>query len=348
MHRLLSALLGIALAASQVTAARADVVADLYSAEVPVADRSAQTLAGAAGDALGEVLVKVSGSEAVLGNPAVREAMKSARAQVLQYAYRQGEEPGALYARFEFDDAFVTDLVVRSGEPLWTANRPRVLLWLVFEDVAGRRFVNPETMPELVSELADEFSRRGVPMQLPLYDLADAAAISAEEAWRLRGPALESASQRYRVEHVLAGRLAALSDGNWVGDWSYLHDRDRSDRAFTAPSSRAFAREGAAMVAESMAGRYAVAATADPGAGVVMLVSGITRYADYAQIVSWLEDLELVEHANVEQIRGDQIVLRLHAQAEAAQLGSVIELNRRLQPLAVPSPGAQLSYQWRN
>ena len=242
----------------------------------------------------------------------------------------------------------VTDLVVRSGEPLWTANRPRVLLWLVFEDAAGRRFVNPETMPELVSELAEEFSRRGVPMQLPLYDLADAAAISAEEAWRLRGPALESASQRYRVEHVLAGRLAALSDGNWVGDWSYLHDRDRSDRAFTAPSSRAFARGGAAMVAESMAGRYAVAATADPGAGVIMVVSGITRYADYAQVVSWLEDLELVEHANVEQIRGDQIVLRLHAQAEAAQLGSVIELNRRLQPLAVPSPGAQLSYQWRN
>jgi hypothetical protein len=325
-----------------------EIVSDLYSAEVPVADQSRESLTSASRDAMADVLVKVSGSEDTLANPLIRSELGNARKQVQQYAYSRGEEQGELYVRFEFDDSFITDLVARAGEPLWTANRPRVLVWLVLEDSAGRQFVSHENTPEMAQQLIREFSRRGVPLQLPLYDLADSAAISTEEAWRLYGPALQSASKRYNVQDVLAGRLASLSTGSWVGDWSYLHGRDRSDRSFTAPNSQGFAREGASLVAEVMAGRYAIAPTAEPGAGVTMSVTGVQRYADYAKIVSWLEKLELVEHANVEEIRGDEILLRLHAQAEATQLAAIIELNRRFQPLPSLVSGAELSYQWQN
>ncbi len=327
---------------------RADVVEDLYWAEVAVADQSSTSLASAARDALADVMVKVSGSEAILRNPVVKGALGEARSQVLQYAYRRGKEADELFARFEFDDRFVGDLLVRAGEPLWTANRPRVLVWLVVEEQGARQFVDRDSSPELVEQLLAEFGRRGVPVQLPLHDLADAAAITAEQAWGLNASALRSASERYGVQDVLAGRLAGLSSGSWSGDWSYLEGGERIDRAFTTPTTQAFARSGASLVAESMSARYAVASNAGGGTGVLMTVTGVERYADYAGIVAWLEGLELVEHANIEYIEGDRIQLRLHAAADASQLARIIELNRRFKPLPDPDSGIVLSYQWQS
>lgn len=348
IRSLLAGYLVVVMALWTAAAAGADTVADLYAAEVPVADQTGGSRASAARDALAEVLVKVTGGESVLRNEVIQDALGKAQEQVQQYAYRRGEEPGELFARFEFDATFVTGLVARAGEPLWTARRPRVLVWLVLEDGDGRRFVTAETTPELTADLVSEFDRRGVPLQLPLYDLADSAALSTEQAWQLYGPALQTASERYRVENILAGRLAALSSGSWVGDWSYLHEGDRSDRSFTAPTFRAFSREGVALVAEAMARRYAVAPTGKPVEGVILSITGVDRYADYAQIVSWLENLELVERANVEWIRGDEIRLRLHAQAEADQLAAIIELNRHFQPLPAGASDAALSYRWQS
>ena len=348
MIKLLVRSLACAWLLALVVSVRADVVEDLYWAEVAVADQSSKSLASAARDALADVLVKVSGSAAILRNPVIKESLGEARSQVVQYAYRRGEEADELFARFEFDDRFVSDLLVRAGEPLWTANRPRVLVWLVVEDQGARQFVDLDGSPELVEQLLAEFGRRGVPVQLPLYDLADAAAITTEQAWRLNASALRSASERYGVQDILAGRLAGLSSGSWAGEWTYLEGGERIDRAFTTPTTEAFARAGASLVAESMSARYAVAPAASGGVGVLMTVTGVERYADYAGIVAWLEGLELVEHANIEYLEGDRIQLRLHAGAAPAQLAPIIELNRRFRPQPDPDSGVVLSYQWQS
>ena len=100
----------------------AEVVRDIYAAQVPVADRSGKALASAARDALAQVLVKVSGSEEVLDNPVVAEALPGARSHVQQYAF-QVEDGAALSARFEFDASYITGLVTRARLPLWTAPR---------------------------------------------------------------------------------------------------------------------------------------------------------------------------------------------------------------------------------
>jgi hypothetical protein len=328
--------------------ARADIVRNLYSAQVPVANQSSQALARASREALAEVLVKVSGSVDVLQYPSVSAALGKARGHVQQYAYsRDEDDPRKLSARFEFDGSFVTRLVTQAGAPLWTANRPLVLVWMVVEDASGRYFVNWETAPELAQELLAEFARRGVPVQLPLFDLADSAALTTEEAWHLNGPALQAASARYHVQNIVAGRLAALSAGNSIGDWSYFSSDARIDRSVTAPDAGAFVREGVSIVAEEMSARYAVTSSGTGEGGVKLSVVGVFSYADYAGIVSWLEGLELIEHANIERIKGDRVELRLHAQADAGQLAAIIELNERLVPLPPTDPNDQLNYQWQ-
>ena len=349
MSRALAWLLGCTLLMANLPAG-AIIVQDLYSAEVPVADQSGAALDSGASAALTQVLVKVSGSAELLRSPAIRGALGKARSHVQQYSYKRADSPeGGLMARFEFDGNYVTSLVKEAGAPLWTANRPEVLVWLVADDGAGPYFVNPDSAPELAKELLAAFARRGVPARLPLYDLADSAAIGPDQAWRLAAPTLETASLRYGVKDILAGRLAASSASNWVGEWTYLAGEEQINRPLNTPTQEAFLQRGAALVAEEMAARYAVATGMGDGSGVALSVVGVNAYADYAAIVAWLEGLELVEQANLERIEGDSMYLHLQTGADAAGLATVIELNPRLQPLP-PVAGEEggLAYQWTN
>ncbi|MBE9539720.1 MAG: DUF2066 domain-containing protein [Proteobacteria bacterium] len=341
---IVSLLLGLTLSVNSFAA----VVADLYSAEVAVADNSEAALTAGAKAALSEVLVKVSGSTDVLQNPVLQSALGNARNLVQQYAYtRQQGNSGELRARFEFDDSIISEMLGKAGAPLWTANRPSVLVWMVIEGPAGRQFLNRESSPEMLSRVTEDFARRGVPVQFPLYDLNDTAMISADEVWRLNAASLSGASQRYGVQHILAGRLAILSNGSWVGDWSYLADNSRIDRSIRVGDPEAFLQAGVSLVAEAMSAKYAVAPSTSASEGVKVLVSGVSNYSDYAGIVVWLEGLELIEVANVEQIRGDTIQLNLVAQADAGQLAAIIELNKRLLPVRSSDSDIQLSYQWQ-
>ena len=331
------------------TAARAEIVSNLYEAEVSVASRSEADLGRASREGLAQVLVKVTGSPEHLDNPALSEALASARSLVQQYAYLDMPGlDGGLGLRLQFESEQINGLVTRAGAPLWTANRPSVLVWLIIEDSTGRQFLDGELQPELAAELSAAFDHRGVPSQLPLHDLTDSAALASSEAWRLYEPALLGASNRYGVSEVLAGRVASLSTGAWVGDWSYFADGQRLDRSVTADSPSEFLGIGVALVADDMASRYAVAATAAPAGGVQMLVEGVENYADYAKLVAWLEGLELVEHANVEQIQGGQLLLRVHARVDGQQLAALLELNDRLRPLERPLETVDLAYQWQN
>jgi len=330
-------------------AVRAEMVRNLHAATVPVADQGSKALAAASREALAEVLVKVTGSQQVLRNPAITEALAQARGNVQQYAYVRGQPPERpLLVTVEFDSAYVTDLVRRAGAPLWTANRPVVLAWVVVEGEAGRYFINRDNSPEQAQLLLDEFARRGVPVQIPVFDLADMGALGTEEAWRLDANAIVSASARYDVEDVLAGRLANLSNGESVGDWSYFHGGERTNRSATVPDLQSFLRTGVSMVADEMAARYAMLPSAGGEGEMRMVVLGVSSYADYAAIVRFLEDLELVESANIQRIRGRRIELVLQTAVDATQLATLIELNSRLSPLPATGSNAQLNYQWLN
>ena len=327
---------------------RAEVVADLYSAEVPVASQSSAALKKGSRAALADVLVKVSGSTGLLGNPVIKAALAKSRSQVMKYGYSLNQPAsGEMMMRFEFDRSYITELIIEAGAPLWTANRPAVLVWLVVEDASGRRFASQDSDPELVAALRAEFSRRGVPLQLPLYDLADSAALTPDAAWRLNRTALLAASRRYDVQDILAGRFATGSAGDLNGDWVYLNDGNVRERSVKAAATESYLRDGVAMVAEDMASRYAVAPTSG-GGGLEMSVAGVASYADYAAVVAWLESIELIEHANVEWVRGDVIQLRLQAQVDATQLAGILQLNEQLVPVPGMDAGSQLSYQWLN
>ncbi|NND68361.1 MAG: DUF2066 domain-containing protein [Halioglobus sp.] len=345
MAKVLAGLMIVLLAVSG--AARGEVVRDLYAATVPVEDRGGAALTGAAGLALAQVLVKVSGSREVLREPSIKEALRNARREVQQYAYLPpAGEDERRRVRMEFDGTAVTELVLAAGVPIWTANRPAVLVWLVLEGASGKYFATAETAPQVVSALREVFAERGLPLRLPLYDLGDTAAISPQDVWRLDTTALADASARYDAEHVVGARLATSADGAWRGDWAYLDGSQRRDLAIQGSSTRDYLRQGVAAIADRLAARYAVVASDSDATNVMVRVSGVEEYADFATIVSWLQELEVVQRAAVTRIAGDRLELLLRARADASDLATLITLNDRLQPTTPAITGTALEYQW--
>ena len=87
----------------------AEMVRDLHSATVSVANQGSKALTAAASQALTEVLVKVSGSRLLLANPVIVKALSDSRAHVQQYVYTRDELPEVGFSvRFEFDGEYVT------------------------------------------------------------------------------------------------------------------------------------------------------------------------------------------------------------------------------------------------
>ncbi len=330
--------------------AAAEVVKDLYLGQVPVATRGEAQLAEAARQALSQVYVKVSGSAEVLSLPSVAASLDGALDQAQQFSYARNNDPEfPLLARFEFDGGWVTGVLKQAGAPLWTANRPAVLVWLVEEVDGVPQFVSSDSAPEVLDALRADFDRRGVPLRYPLYDLADTSALSPQQVWRFSEAPLELASRRYQAQDILAGRLVRELSGDWSGQWFFRSSYDHKQRDAGPGSLGSVLQVAASLVAEDMAARYALSAggtTAERG--VAITVTNVRSYADYAAVLTWLQQLELVDAAEVEGVAGDRLQLRLKTRLAPEQLATIFELNRRLIPDNYVASDGELRYQWQN
>lgn len=331
-------------------AVSAVVVDNLHRALVDVEDHGSRQLSRATREGLAQVLVKVSGDRAVLQYDAVKRALGQSQKYMQRYQYLR-PEGGGLKLQMHFDPRLVNDLLRDAGAPLWTANRPPVLIWLVAEDGGGRHFVNRDSNPVLMAALTEQLERRGVPAVFPLYDLEDTVSVSLHDLWQLDRLAVGRASQRYGVANILVGRVTSLPGERWMGDWVYLSNQDSSEDSYYGRPTADFSARAVDLVADSMAARFAVAGEggSEP---VLVRVDAITSYSDYRRVLEVLESIELVDSAWPAYLEGESVVFRLSARADAAQLERIIALDRRLQPLDSVVPlergplNLELGYQW--
>jgi hypothetical protein len=333
------------LAALAVPQLRAELVAGLETVELPLPDRSSAALNAARREGLAVVVLRLTGQAAALESAAVTRALANAQRYTLRYSYR--DDGGRLGVQLDYDGAALRVLLREAGLPLWTANRPAVLTWLVVSDGDQRQFATTETLPEAIAALQADFRRRAVPLRLPLYDLSDRAALPLGLAWRQDSAALVGASARYGEVAVLAGRVARLSDGRWLGDWRFLQDGAWQQQSVSAPGLEAFTAAGADLAARSLSARYAVTADSEGDLRLRVAVSGVRSFEDFRRVRALLEALEPVESVLPERVEAGRLLLRLESAAQEDQLARIIELDARFLRRP-PAPGESgLHYEWR-
>ena len=325
----------------------AEVVPWLYDVDVVVATQSDADRRRAAGAALAEILTRVTGLREIPFGTSVDVAIRSSERYYVRYAFAtrdiQPEDGGDAVAEtrlaIHFERDTLLDLLRRTGLPVWSADRPTVLVWVVLErDGAlsgGARGAGPSrkrardvvsstsvgTAEEVAMTMERAARRRGIMLTFPLMDLEDRG-LRVTELWGRFWTAIMRASRRYPCDLMLLGRVGANRGGGWSSHWELksLGDEQELTAAFTHEGSSAAAVAGEAVhrVADALAYRFAVRGGDLDTIGLT--VRGAQTVRSYAAVLAYLQSREYINRVDVSAVEPGALHLKLHSRSAPDQL----------------------------
>ncbi|WP_157981217.1 DUF2066 domain-containing protein [Aliidiomarina iranensis] len=206
MRHIALAAMASALLFSSAAFAQGNSLGDLLQADAPVNGQTRAERQRELPNLFQQVLVRVSGTTQVLENEIIRNEISSFNDYLLQYGYQSAENVISLQA--SFDERRVRDLLQRAGFPIWTGDRPQLLLWVAENNPdLGVRLVRRSEQRPFLEGLYSEAQRRGIRMLMPLMDLEDQMAVGARDVWGRFQREVLQASQRYPVAGVVSARM---------------------------------------------------------------------------------------------------------------------------------------------
>ncbi len=315
---------------------------DFYRATIPVRSQDAKERQYAAQKGLQEVLVRMSGSEAVLENPQVQSEVDNAQRYIEQFQYQANTSPELVERGYReelsmlFSSRVVERILRQAGEPFWPVNRPSVLVWMVEDDAnTGRQMVTRDSEPEVIASLEEAARKRGLPLVFPLLDLEDQSNLSTDQLWALNDEAIQQASDRYGADVVLVGKFSQTSRGEYWATWQYYYRGGSRVYDNRAEELDKLALAGVTPLAEALAKRYAIVSRGETSPHIFLSLSGIDGFGDYRQALDYLEGLAMVSGVSLIAVRHDTIFVSLQSDSSVTRFKNTLQLDRSLRPAEV-------------
>ncbi len=317
----------------------AEVVTLLYQQSELVTGQSDVERKQAAQNALKKVLVRVSGRNLVLQEAGVQTALKRAERFVEAYRYESSDETlqqeglsiPASRLIFNFSRTGVESLLRDHQAPLWPANRPSMLVWLVKDDLnQGRELVSLQDGGPLANAAADLSQLRGIPLVMPILDLEDRLKINPNQVWNLDQAAIIEASARYNADVLLVGRYSQTSSGQWLSAWTLLHKQHQ--QVFDSESSEEsiLVAQGLDAATDFLASIYSISSFGGVADSVILQIEQINGFDDYVSAINYLDSLEVVRHVNLAAVNAQSIHLSVKLEGDITVLTDALALDRRL------------------
>jgi hypothetical protein len=315
---------------------------DLYTAEVTVSDQTAAVRAAALQSALGEVLVRVAGQNAVLDTEPARAMLKDPSRLVQQYRYFSGSETPVPQLRLwvRFDGEAIRQSLQQQGLAYWGTERPDTLTWLAVEDRGRRYVVSATDDSDVRRQIETAATGRGVPVLFPLMDLEDQSRVRFSDIWGGFFDNVLTASERYSTSAVLIGRLNRSASGGWAARWYLQVAGTPSAWTDSRQQLEELARQGIADAADILASRFAVAPASGSSDRLSITVSGIDSLADYARTGNYLASLTSVADVQVEQVAASGVRYALQLHGSLQDLTRIITIGTVLEPAPDAIPGS--------
>ena len=229
----------------------------------------------------------------------------------------------------------VLDLIEQAALPVWWEERPSVLVWIVLQEGGQRRILTGADKHPLVNALNQQADRRGLRVQLPMMDLQDALAISAADVWGRVSTTIDRAGVRYAPEVTVVGRFnvqAELGITRYAGQWEVWGDATNAVNTASAEVNNedvdSAGKLGVNALAQMLTEQYAVLPRGQRQTRIQ--VSNVQSAGDYASLLRYLDGLTFVRQVDIDQVQGDNLLLRLHGQAEQAQLEFLLTRQKKL------------------
>ncbi len=329
---LASCALALLLAVLVVAPVSARDVTGLYRGEAEVTDRSAAELNRGASVALGEVLVKLTGTRQAAAGGAGAAVIKRATKLMLQYAYQARPDDNALLLTVEFDERALATELAALNVALWGKERPDSLVWLIIDRAEGRELVSGDE-PGLIGEaVLERANRRGIPLLLPLMDIAESQHLSFAGDWEgLRSTAL-ALSSRYTTPASLVGYLRQAPTGFWDAQWGLQIGEEVRTWSGAGDIVELMLEEAVDELADALAARYADQTMLATAEVVGLNIYGVRTASDYARVANYLAGLDTVNNLFVSGVNNQRVEVRFSARGGRAALAQSIAFGQVLTP----------------
>ena len=197
-------------------------------------------------------------------------------------------------------------------------------MWLVVDDIGGRRFGNTDNEQPLWAAMSETFDSLGVDLRRPLYDLSDTLLLSPQTLWDTElGPILE-ASERYGMTHLLIGKLIRLSSGRTIAEWLYRDTTIEQSVAVQAVSEEAYrACDYAGDDRNAPAVRRALTQQSAQEVLRVRIRNVVSR-DDYRAVTEAMNSLPTLERVRPVAVEGDTLTLELTGASDAETLSRLM------------------------
>ena len=320
---------------------QAEVVKDLYEALIPVESQSKEDRQEALREGLVQVLIKVSGSTTLIvgEDPVVEMALEKPNTYIQQFRYRT-VQAGTLNSTrstrtkkvlwIKFDEKAINTLLRNNGQAVWGRTRPITLVWLIVAEQGKRQLLSGQDKHNAVSVLENYAKERGLPIKFPLMDLTDRSKVTLSDIWgNFEGPIMQ-ASERYRPEAVLVGRLYKGTNGVWSARWSIYQDGRREDTDMDGEQLTDAINPVIGRTAEILKERFAVTTTEEKSDDVLLEVKGVKTLEQYNTVIKYLTSLTVVSKVQPYSVGNQSAGFRLTTQSGRLDVAQAVELGRVL------------------
>ena len=319
-------------------------VPGLYSAEVPVPDQTDAIRVEAVRTALRMVLVKLTGDRFAGSRADLAPLVQQAENYLQEYHYRQitaspgnpGVAPAlTLKLSVRFNEESLNQSLRALSVPVWGAERPTTLIWMVVEgENRERNMISIDSGSPYVSVIDNQANLRGIALIFPLLDLEDTARLHPGDIWGdFRQPILE-ASRRYHPDSILTGVLSSPTPGIWEGRWTaYINDQTHS-WVTQGDIPDAVLDEGIDGMADMLAQMFARSSVFTELSTVRLSVADINNAQQYARVLKYFESLSSVTNVQVEQVNANVVSFLLTAHGGSVAVSQAIELARIMEPIS--------------
>jgi hypothetical protein len=323
---------------------RAAVVEDLYSVELPVADQTTAQRLSVFNQAFRNVIVKLTGSQAVLEQPSLKRPLNNSARYVRQFRYFQREleatdemlETSQLMLKVTFNQEALEDLLRENGIAIWGKQRPNTLLLISYDVNKNISLISSDTNDDMVGLLDDLANQLGLPVLYPLLDLEDRVQLGVKDVLDLNEQSIETLAARYAPDAVLIGNITGRTGKGWEGRWQIRTSTQIANWNHQARSRDEVMHRLMARLAQTLAGEYALDAYVDAEEDILFTVDGVFQVQDHIKVQSYLQSLDAVELSRPVQFTQDKVVYRVTLHSSSDDLTRLIGLGNVLELVELP------------
>lgn len=325
----------------------AAVVGDLYTVELPVADQTTTQRLQVFNQAMREVIVKVSGSEAALANPGLERPLSNSSRYVQQFRYIAKKEASAenfetsqLFLRTAFNQELLEKLLRENNVPVWGKERPSTLLLISYDVNKNVSLVSGDTTPDVIEELDAVASRKGIPVLFPLLDLEDRVILGVQDVVQLNEESIQSLAGRYAPDAILVGQIVGRVSKGWQASWQLRFGNRSLNWTYRGQSPADIMNQAVGQLASTLATEYALQTYTNMSEDILLRVEAVKGLVDYQRVLDYLQSLDAVKAVRLVLIDQDYVTYRVTLRNTVQDLQQLISLGYTLEQLELPQVNA--------